>query len=98
MAIRVLVGKLILVLIHVKSDLPILCLAKKWNTTVGFYTDWCAHPDMGQSSPSPPDLFIYGGGSYLDANTKYVSNYFPHQHTINCDTDLLQPTKKIIYL
>ena len=45
-------------------------LAKKWNTTVGFYTDWCAHPDMGQSSPSPPDLFIYGGGSYLDANTK----------------------------
>ncbi|CAK8532683.1 unnamed protein product [Lathyrus sativus] len=43
---------------------------------------------------------IYGGGSYLDANTKFISNYFPHQHTNNCDADILQPTKrekKMIY-
>ncbi|CAK8532684.1 unnamed protein product [Lathyrus sativus] len=37
---------------------------------------------------------IYGGGSYLNANTKCISNYFPHQHTNNCDTDILQPTKR----
>ncbi|KAI5442587.1 hypothetical protein KIW84_011583 [Lathyrus oleraceus] len=52
-----------------------------------------ANMDMHSNLP------VYGGGSYLDANTRPISNYFPHQHTINCDTDILQPTesKKMIY-
>ncbi|KAL5080438.1 hypothetical protein RYX36_008859 [Vicia faba] len=45
------------------------------------------------------NLPVYGGGSYLDANTRSINNYFPHHHTNNCDTDILQPTKrkKMIY-
>ncbi|XP_058778891.1 histone acetyltransferase HAC12-like [Vicia villosa] len=45
------------------------------------------------------NLPVYGGESYLDANTRSINNYFPHQHTNNCDTDILQPTKrkKMIY-
>ncbi|KAL5080426.1 hypothetical protein RYX36_008847 [Vicia faba] len=40
------------------------------------------------------NLPVYGGGNYLDANTRSINNYFPHQHTNNCDTDILQPTKR----
>lgn len=30
------------------------------------------------------NLPVYGGESYLDANTRSINNYFPHQHTNNC--------------
>ncbi|KAI5442611.1 hypothetical protein KIW84_011594 [Lathyrus oleraceus] len=45
------------------------------------------------------NLPVYDGGRYMDANTRSISNYFPHQPINNCDTDILQPTKrkKMIY-
>ncbi|XP_058773259.1 histone acetyltransferase HAC12-like [Vicia villosa] len=48
-----------------------------------------ANMDVGSNLP------VYGGESYLDANTRYIKNYFPHhQHTNNCDTDIQQPAKR----
>ncbi|CAK8561937.1 unnamed protein product [Lathyrus sativus] len=47
-------------------------------------------PDDRSSVPSVANmdmrsnLPVYGDGSYLDANTRSISNYFPHQHTNNC--------------